>query len=141
MDARKWPGSLQCCLCMCTCTCMRYVLGYTCVCAAGCADLCSGRDERRERGWRRRDGETRCGTHSLSMGHSHSLDREGNSAAVLNPANWRNSTTERPPPALPSYLFEFCPCIPPYYFPLPFDAPSWALFVTPVTRTLHHATQ
>lgn len=53
--------------------------------------------ERAER--RRRNGETRCGTHSLSMGHSHSLDREGNSAAVLNPANWRNSTTEQPPRA------------------------------------------
>lgn len=44
-------------------------------------------------GSRGREGETRCGTHSLSMGHSHSLGREGNSAAVLNPVNWRNSTT------------------------------------------------
>lgn len=122
MDARKWPGSLQRCLCMCMC----YVLWYTCACAAGCADLCPGEGRRgrgRERGWRggrrrrRRDGETRCGTHSLSMGHSHSLDREGNSAAVLNPANWRNSTTEPPLPALPSYLLELCPRIPPYYFP------------------------
>lgn len=129
MDARKWPGSLQRCLCMCMCmcTCMCYVLWYTCACAAGCADLCPGRDEggegERER-VERRNGETRCGTHSLSMGHSHSLDREGNSAAVLNPANWRNSTTEPPLPALPSYLLELCPRIPTYYFPLPFDAPS-----------------
>lgn len=141
MDARKWPGSLQRCLCMCTCVC--YVLQYTCACAAGCADLCPGWDEGGERAKRRRrNGETRCGTHSLSMGHSHSLDREGNSAAVLNPANWRNSTTE--PTSARSTLLSLralLPCSPLYYLPLPTNAPSWALFVTPVTRTLHHATQ
>lgn len=52
-------------------------------CAAGCADLRPGGGEPGR--------NARCGTHSLSTGNSHSLGREGNSAAVLNPANWRNS--------------------------------------------------
>jgi len=51
------------------------------------------------------------------MGHSHSLDREGNSAAVLNPANWRNSTTEPPPLALPSYHSKSTPVSLPITFP------------------------
>jgi len=87
-----------------------------------------------------REGETRCGTHSLSMGHSHSLGREGNSAAVLNPANWRNSTTGatsvvlHPPISGAQSLslslsLSLCVSLstyvsPPYYFPLPSDALS-----------------
>lgn len=125
---------------VCNAACACAICCSICVHVLPAALTCVWRGTKGER-VKRRNGETRCGTHSLSMGHSHSLDREGNSAAVLNPANWRNSTTEPPLPALPFYLFELCPCIPPYYFSLPSDAPSWALFVTPVTRTLHHATQ
>lgn len=80
-----------------------------------------------------KEGETRCGTHSLSMGHSHSLGREGNSAAVLNPANWRNSTNQATSASLPSYLsalpgllLSCSPGVPPFTFPLPFGAPSAA---------------
>lgn len=68
----------------------------------------SARGEEGGREGEGKEGETRCGTHSLSMGHSHSLGREGNSAAVLNPANWRNSTTEPPPPLHPP----ISPCAP-----------------------------
>lgn len=86
MDARKQPGR-----CMCR------VLQYACACATGCADLCRGRRARGVEGEQGQEGgETRCGTHSLSMGQlSLSLGREGNSAAVLNPANWRNSIHRR----------------------------------------------
>lgn len=62
-------------MCMLVATCS-YAGACACACAAGCAGLYRC--------------ETRCGTHSLSMGHSHSPGREGNLAAVLNPANWRN---------------------------------------------------
>lgn len=123
-------------VCACACAMCRGIRVHVLPAVLTCV---RGRDEGRDGVERRRNGETRCGTHSLSMGHSHSLDREGNSAAVLNPANWRNSTTEPPPPALPSYLFELCPRVSLHItFSLPSDAPLWALFVT---RTLHHATQ
>lgn len=128
-------------VCNAACACACAMCCSICVHVLPAALTCARRGTKGGRVKRRRNGETRCGTHSLSMGHSHSLDREGNSAAVLNPANWRNSTTEPPLPAPPFYLFELCPRIPAHYFPLPSDAPSWALFVTPVTRTLHHATQ
>lgn len=62
-------------MCMLVATCS-YAGACACACAAGCAGLYRC--------------ETRCGTHSLSMGHSHSPGREGNLAAVLNPANWPN---------------------------------------------------
>lgn len=70
-------GSAACIgACGCSLLCVRVARACACACAAGCAGLYRC--------------ETRCGTHSLSMGHSHSPDREGNLAAVLNPANWRN---------------------------------------------------
>lgn len=78
VGARAWMranGSAACIACMWTRE-ARCVHVCTRACAAGAAGLYRC--------------ETRCGTHSLSMGHSHSPGREGNLAAVLNPANRPN---------------------------------------------------
>lgn len=137
MDAHKWLDRLHRCMWIrgYVCACAR---ARPCACAAGCAGL-----------YRR---ETRCGTHSLSMGHSHSPGREGNLAAVLNPANWRNYRPHlshgpsislfrpfsRPAPRRPGLSFPLAPSFPAFTPPTePPRLPSFRHFATLSPTTVH----
>lgn len=82
---------------------------------------------------------TRCGTHSLSMGHSHSLEWEGNLAAVLNPANWwRNRRPTYSPLSLLLYRILIPPDSLSFHSAFSFSSPFHRFHLTfIITFSLH----